>query len=43
MRGEQRFNTTAQRLVTGTGFIQVSVTLGGRRFLQGSKEDVFRR
>ena len=42
MRGEQRVDPAAQRLVARTCFIQVGETLR-RRFLQGRKEYAFRR
>jgi hypothetical protein len=43
VRRQQGLNTAAQRLVAGTGFVQVGGSLLRSAFLQGGKEMLFRR
>jgi hypothetical protein len=43
VRGQQRLDPAAQRLVADTGFAQVGGTPLRRTFLQGGKENDFRQ
>src|SRR5262249_17816294 len=42
VRGEERFDPAAERVVAGTGFLQVGGTRRGRGFLQRGEENHFR-